>query len=47
MHRYFKSVAGICSGNYIRFWESKALSDENIPASSTTDYILHPQLFWH
>ena len=30
MYRYFKRAAGIGAGNYIYFWKSKGLSDENI-----------------
>ena len=30
MYRYFKRVAVVGSGNYIYFWKSKGLSDENI-----------------
>ena len=28
MHRYFKRVPGVGSGNYIYFWKSKGLSDQ-------------------
>ena len=30
MHRYFKMIAGVSTGNYIYFWKSKGLSDEKI-----------------
>ena len=30
MYRYFKMVARIRSGSYIKFWKSKGLSDERI-----------------
>ena len=40
MYRYFKRVAGVGTGNYIYFWKSKGLSDENI----TSDYSLNPQV---
>ena len=30
IQRYFKSIAGAGSGNYIYFWKSKGLSDERI-----------------
>ena len=40
MYRYFKRVVGVGAGNYIYFWKSKGLSDENI----TSDYSLNPQL---
>ena len=35
--RYFKMVTGAGSGNYIYFWKSKGLSDENIIAHTTSD----------
>ena len=44
MYRYFKRVSGFASGNYNYFWKSKALSDEDIAAPTTTDYSLNPQL---
>ena len=45
MHRYFKRVvSGVASSNYIYFWKSKGLSDENIAAPNTSDYSLNPQL---
>ena len=37
MHRYFKRVSGVGSGNCIYFWKSKGLSDENITALTTID----------
>ena len=40
MYRYLKRVVGVGAGNYIYFWKSKGLSDENI----TSDYSLNPQL---
>ena len=30
MYRYFKSIAGVGSGNYIYFLKSKSLSDEGL-----------------
>ena len=41
---YFKRVSGVDSGNYIYFWKSKGLFDENITAPTTNDYNLNPQL---
>ena len=35
-YRYLKRVASLGSGNYIYFWKSKGLSDENITATTTT-----------
>ena len=46
MYRYFKGVSGVGSGSFIYFWKFKGLSDENIIASSTSDYQLNPQLLW-
>ena len=44
IYQYFKRVSGVGSGNYIYFWKSKELSDENITAPNTSDYSLNPQL---
>ena len=44
MYRYLKRVIGVGISNYIYFWKSKGLSDENITASTTSDYKLDPQL---
>ena len=46
MYRYFKGVSGVVSGRLIYFLKFKGLSDENITASSTSDYQLNPQLLW-
>ena len=43
-YRFFKRVLGVGSGNYICFWKSRRLSDENIIAPITSDYSLNPQL---
>ena len=43
-HRYLKRVSRVGSGNYIYFWTSRELSDENITAPTTPDYKRHPQL---
>ena len=40
----YKKVAGVGIGNYIYFWKSKGLSDENITAPTTTNYNFNPQL---
>ena len=37
MSRYFKMITGVGSGNYIYFWKSKELSDENIIAHTSSD----------
>ena len=44
MYKYFKMVSGACSDNYIYFWKSKRLSDENITAPTTSDYKINLQL---
>ena len=44
MCRYFERVAGVGSGIYIYFWKSKGLSDENITASTTSNYSLNREL---
>ena len=44
MYRYFKSVAVVGSSNYIYFWISKGLSDEDIRLSVTSDYSLTSKL---
>ena len=41
MYRYLKTVAGVGTGNYIYFWKSKGLSDENITAPTTNYYSLN------
>ena len=43
-HRYLKRVSRVGSGNYIYFWTSRELSDENITAPTTPDYKRHPEL---
>ena len=37
-------TSGVRSGNYIYFWKSKGLSDENITAPNASDYKLNPEL---
>ena len=44
MLRYFKRITGVGTGNYIYFWKSKGLSDENTTAPTTSNYSLNPQL---
>ena len=44
MYQYFKRVIGVGSGNYIYFWKSKGLSDENITAPTTSCYSVNLQL---
>ena len=47
MYRYFKRVAGVGTGNYIYFWKSEGLSDENITGPTTSDYKLNTQLSYY
>ena len=44
MCRYFKKVSGVSNGNYIYFWKSKELSNENITAPTIINYSLNLQL---
>ena len=44
MYRYFKRIAGVCSGNYIYFWKSKGLFDERINSITTSNYGITPEL---
>ena len=44
IYRFLKGFSGVGSGNYIYFWKSKGLFDENITAPTTRDYNLNPQL---
>ena len=44
IYRYFNGVSGVGSGNYIYSWKSKGFSDENITASTASDYKLNPEL---
>ena len=47
MHRYLKKAIGVGIGNYIYFWKSKGLSDENITTPASSDYKLSPQLSYY
>ena len=44
MYIFFKRVVGAGTGNYIYFWKSKWLSDENITTPTTSDYRPNLQL---
>ena len=44
LNLYFKRVLEFRTGNYIYYWKSKGLSDENIKAPTTSDYGLNSQL---
>ena len=43
MYRYFKRVVGVGTINYIYFWKSKGVSDENITAPTMSDDKRKPQ----
>ena len=43
MYRYFKRVIGVGTINYIYFWKSKGVSDENITAPTMSDDKRKPQ----
>ena len=42
MHKYFKMIAGVGSGNYIYFWKSKDLSDERIISNTASNHSITP-----
>ena len=44
MHKYLKSCADVCSGNYIYFWKSKELFDERFNSVTTSNYSINPEL---
>ena len=44
MCRYIKKAVRVGTGNYIYFWKSKGLVDDNITAPNTSDYMLNLQL---
>ena len=44
MYRYFKSIGGVASGNYLYFWKSKGLPDERINSVTTSNYSITPEL---
>ena len=47
MHRYFKKISGVGSGNYIYFWKSKGLSDEKINSITAPNYSITPELSYY
>ena len=44
MYRYFKQIAGVGSGDYIYYWKSIGLPDENTTAPSAPNNFLNPSL---
>ena len=47
MYRYFKRIAGVGSGNYIYFWKSKGLSDEELNSITASNYKITPELSFY
>ena len=47
MQKYFKTTAGVGSGNYIHFWESKGLSDERINSNTASNHSSTPELSYY
>ena len=43
LNKYFKIITST-NTNYVSSWKSKALSDENVTAPTTSDYKLNPKL---
>ena len=44
IYRYFNKIRVFGSGDYLYFWKSKGLPNENISAPNSSDYSLNPQL---
>ena len=42
VYRYFKRISVVGCSNLIYFWTPKELSDENVTAPTTSDYIPNP-----
>ena len=47
MYRYFKRCVDVGTGNYIHFWKSQGLSDENITAPTKSNCRFNPQLSYY
>ena len=47
MYRYFKRVTGVGSGNYLYFWKSKDLSDEELDSITASNYKITPELSFY
>ena len=47
MHRYFKKISGVGSGEYIHFWKSKELSDQKISSITASSYSITPELSYY
>ena len=46
MHRYFKKIIAVGSGDYVYFWKSKRWSNEDIRSLTTSNYIITPELIF-
>ena len=44
MYRYFRTIGGVGSGNYIYFWKSNGLSDEGLDSITASNYKITPEL---
>ena len=44
MNKCFKRIAGASDGEYIYFWKSKVLSDENIKSITVSNFSITPKL---
>ena len=47
MYRYFKRIAGFGIGNYIYFWKSNGLSDEELDSVTASNYKITPELSFY
>ena len=47
MYRYFKIIAGVGSGRYIYYQQSKGLSDERINSITPSYYSITPSLDYY
>ena len=43
-NKYFKRISGVSDGEYINFWKSKGLSDEDINSITTSNCSITPKL---
>ena len=47
MHKSFKRITGVGTGNYMYFWKSKKLSDERINSITTSNYSITPEVSYY
>ena len=47
MYRYFKRIAGVGTGNYIYYWQSKGLSDGKINSIKMPNDTITPYLSYY